>query len=254
MTAGKPNRKEQRMRANDRAGQQLRPITFIPGYINNVPGSVLCEQGNTRVVATATIEEKTPHFQKKSGQGWITAEYSMLPGSSGNQRIARERGKINNRSSEIQRFISRGLRSVVDLKEIGARTIMLDADVIQADGGTRCASFNAAFLALILAFKYMVYEQMIADFPAFQFIAAVSIGVRDQEILADLDYSEDSGVDSDINIVSLADGSLIEVQSFCERRPLALDLFQQSLALGIEKNREIIALQKQVLAGAGIQL
>jgi len=136
MIAGKPNRKEQRMRANNRSGQQLRPITFIPGYINNVPGSVLCEQGNTRVVATATIEEKTPHFLKKSGQGWITAEYSMLPGSSGNQRIARERGKINNRSGEIQRFISRALRTVVNLKEIGARTITLDTDVIQADGST----------------------------------------------------------------------------------------------------------------------
>jgi ribonuclease PH len=252
MTAGKPNRKESPMRANDRSGQQLRPITFIPGYINNVPGSVLCEQGNTRVVATATVEEKTPHFLKKSSQGWITAEYSMLPGSSGNQRIARERGKINNRSGEIQRFISRALRTVVNLKEIGARTITLDADVIQADGSTRCASLNAGFLALILAFKYLVYEQLIADFPAFKFVAAVSIGVRDQEILADLDYEEDSQADSDINIVSMEDGSLIEVQSFCERRPLAMELFQQSLALGIEKNREIIGLQKKILATAGI--
>jgi ribonuclease PH len=252
MTAGKPNRKEQLMRANNRAGQQIRPITFIPGYINNVPGSVLCEQGNTRVIATATVEEKTPHFLKKSGQGWITAEYAMLPGSSGNQRIARERGKINNRSGEIQRFISRALRAAVNLKEIGARTITLDTDVIQADGSTRCASLNAGFLALIFALKYLVYEQLIADFPAFQFVAAVSIGVRDQEILADLDYEEDSQTDSDINIVSLEDGSLIEVQSFCERRPLAIELFQQALALGIEKNREIIGLQKKILTGAGI--
>jgi ribonuclease PH len=240
------------MRADDRPGQQLRPITFIPGYIKNVPGSVLCEQGNTRVVATATIEEKTPHFLKKSGQGWITAEYAMLPGSSGNQRIARERGKINNRSGEIQRFISRALRTVVNLKEIGPRTITLDTDVIQADGSTRCASLNAGFLALIFALKYLVYEQLIADFPAFQFIAAVSIGVKGREIQADLDYEEDSQADSDINIVSMEDGSLIEVQSFCERRPLALDLFQQSLAMGLEKNREIIELQKKILAVAGI--
>jgi ribonuclease PH len=240
------------MRADDRAGQQLRPITFIPGYVKNVPGSVLCEQGNTRVVATATIEEKTPHFQKKSGLGWITAEYAMLPGSSGNQRIARERGKINNRSGEIQRFVSRALRTVVNPKDIGARTITLDTDVIQADGSTRCASLNAGFVALILALKYMVYEQLIADFPAFQFIAAVSIGVRGREILADLDYEEDSQADSDINIVSMEDGSLIEVQSFCERRPLAIDLFQQSLALGLEKNREIISLQKKMLSRAGI--
>jgi ribonuclease PH len=240
------------MRADDRAGEQLRPMTFIPGYVRNVPGSVLCEQGNTRVVATATIEEKTPHFQKKSGLGWITAEYAMLPGSSGNQRIARERGKINNRSGEIQRFVSRALRTVVNPKDIGARTITLDTDVIQADGSTRCASLNAGFLALILALKHMVYEQLIADFPAFQFIAAVSIGVRGREILADLDYEEDSQADSDINIVSMEDGSLIEVQSFCERRPLAIELFQQSLALGLEKNREIIGLQKKTLAGAGI--
>jgi len=242
------------MRADDRPGQQLRPLTFIPGYIKNVPGSVLCEQGNTRVVAVATIEEKTPHFLKKSGQGWITAEYAMLPGSAGNQRIARERGKINNRSGEIQRFISRALRTVVNLKEIGPRTITLDTDVIQADGSTRCASLNAGFLALIFALKHLVYEQMIADFPAFQFIAAVSIGVKGREILADLDYEEDSQADSDINIVSMADGSLIEVQSFCERRPLAIDLFQQALAMGLDKNREIIDLQKKILTGAGIPI
>jgi len=240
------------MRAHNRPGEQLRPITFIPGYISHVPGSVLCEQGNTRVVATATVEEKIPHFQKKGGQGWITAEYAMLPGSSGNQRIARERGKINNRSGEIQRFVGRALRAVVNLKDIGPRTITLDTDVIQADGSTRCASLNAGFLALILAFKYLVYEQLIADFPTFKFMAAVSIGVKDGEILADLDYEEDSQADSDINIVSLADGSLIEVQSFCERRPLAIEHFQQSLKLGIEKNREIIDLQKKILAGAGI--
>jgi len=240
------------MRANNRPERELRPMTFIPGYIHNVPGSVLCEQGNTRVVATATIEEKTPHFLKKSGQGWITAEYAMLPGSSGNQRIPRERGKINNRSGEIQRFISRALRAAVNLKEIGARTITLDTDVIQADGSTRCASLNAGFLALVFALKYLVYEQLIADFPVFQFMAAVSIGVRDREILVDLDYDEDSQIDSDITIVSMEDGSLIEVQSFCERRPLAVELFQQSLALGVEKNREIIGLQRKLLAGAGI--
>jgi ribonuclease PH len=176
----------------------------------------------------------------------------MLPGSSGNQRVSRERGKINNRSGEIQRFISRALRTVVNLKEIGARTITLDTDVIQADGGTRCASLNAGFLALVLAFKYLVYEQLIADFPAFQFIAAVSIGVRDQEIMADLDYEEDSQTDSDINIVSMEDGSLIEVQSFCERHPMPMELFQQSLSLGIEKNREIIELQKKILATSGV--
>jgi ribonuclease PH len=193
-----------------------------------------------------------PLFLKKSGRGWVTAEYAMLPGCSGNQRIARERGKINNRSGEIQRFIGRALRAAVDMKGLGERTITLDADVIQADGGTRCASLNASFLALALALKHLVYEQVIADFPDFRFVAAVSIGVKNGEILADLDYEEDSHIDSDINIASTDAGALIEVQSFCEGEPLPHDLFQKAVALGIEKNREIIALQKKVAAAAGI--
>jgi ribonuclease PH len=240
------------VRANNRSANELRPIAFVPDYIRNVPGSVLCEQGHTRVVATATVEERIPFFLKKSGQGWITAEYAMLPGSSGNQRVVRERNKTNNRSGEIQRFIARALRTVLDLKEIGERTITLDTDVIQADGSTRCASLNAGFLALVLSFKNLVYEQMIADFPGFQFIAAVSIGVKDRELLADLDYEEDSRIDSDINIISNAAGELIEVQSFCEGEPLSQELFQKAIALGVDKNLEIIGIQKKILGGAGV--
>ncbi|MCU0236370.1 MAG: ribonuclease PH [Acidobacteria bacterium] len=240
------------MRANDRPDHDLRPITFVPGYVRNVPGSVLCEQGHTRVVATATLEDRVPPFLKRSGRGWITAEYAMLPGSSGNQRIARERSKINNRSGEIQRFIGRALRTVLDHRALGERTITLDADVIQADGSTRCASLNASFLALVLALKHMVYEQVIADFPAFRPVAAVSVGVRDGQLLVDLDYEEDAHCDSDINIVSSADGALIEVQSFCEGQPLPRELFQEAVALGIEKNGEIISLLKKAIAAAGI--
>ncbi len=240
------------MRANDRRNDELRPILFIPGYVRNVPGSVLCEQGHTRVVATATVEDRVPQFMKRSNRGWITAEYAMLPGSSGNQRIARERGKINNRSGEIQRFVGRALRTVLDPRALGERTITLDADVIQADGGTRCASLNASYLALILALKHLVYEQMIADFPSFRLIAAVSVGVKDGELLADLDYEEDSRSDSDINIVSTASGALIEVQSFCEGEPLPQELFQRAVELGVEKNREIIVMQEKVIAAAGI--
>ncbi len=240
------------MRANDRSAAELRPIAFVPGYVRSVPGSALCEQGHTRVVATATIEDRVPFFLKKSGRGWITAEYAMLPGSSGNQRIARERGKINNRSGEIQRFIGRALRTVLDTQALGERTVTLDADVIQADGGTRCASLNASFLALVLSLKHLVYEQVIADFPAFRFIAAVAVGVCGKEILADLDYEEDSRSDSDINIVSTGDGDLVEVQSFCEGVPLSQDLFREAIALGIEKNREIIAIQQKIVRAAGI--
>lgn len=240
------------MRANDRPDHGLRPIAFVPGYVRNVPGSVLCEQGHTRVVATATLEDRVPPFLKRSGRGWITAEYAMLPGSSGNQRIVRERSKINNRSGEIQRFVGRALRTVLDMRGLGERTVTLDADVIQADGSTRCASLNASFLALFLALKHMVYEQIIADFPACLWIAAVSVGVKDGKLLVDLDYEEDAHSDSDINIVSSADGALIEVQSFCEGQPLPRELFQEAVALGTEKNGEIISLLKKAVAAAGI--
>lgn len=241
------------MRAHDRAVDQLRPISFVPGYVRNVPGSLLCEQGHTRIVATATVEDKVPPFLKRSGRGWITAEYAMLPGSSGNQRVARERGRINNRSGEIQRFIGRALRTVVNPQALGERTITLDADVIQADGGTRCASLNACFLALVLALKHLVYEQVIAGLPPFRSIAAVSIGVKNGGLLADMDYEEDSGSDSDINVVSTAAGELVEVQSFCEGAPLPEARFREALALALAKNREIIALQDRVLAEAGVR-
>jgi ribonuclease PH len=241
------------MRTHDRAADQLRPIAFIPGYVRNVPGSVLCEQGHTRVVATATVEDKVPPFLKRSGRGWITAEYAMLPGSSGNQRIARERGKTNGRSGEIQRFIGRALRTMVDARALGERTLTLDADVIQADGGTRCASLNACCLALVLALKHLVYEQLIADLPPFRLIAAVAIGVRNGALLADMDYEEDSASDSDINVVSTAAGELVEVQSFCEGAPLAAPLFHEAVALALAKNREVIALQERMLAASGVR-
>jgi ribonuclease PH len=240
------------MRAHGRSAEELRPIVFVPGYVRNAPGAALCEQGHTRVVATAMVEDKVPFFLRKSGRGWVTAEYAMLPGSSGNQRIARERGKTNNRSLEIQRFIGRALRTTMDLKALGERTVTLDADVIQADGGTRCAALNASFLALILSLKHLVYEQMIADFPSFRFIAAVSVGAKDGKLLADLDYEEDSRVDSDINIVSTGDGDLVELQMFCEGQPLPPDLLQKAIALGARKNLEIIALLKEAIHAAGI--
>lgn len=242
------------MRAHERANGQLRPIVFVPGYVRAVPGSVLCEQGHTRVVATATLEERVPPFLKRSGRGWVTAEYAMLPGSAGNQRVPRERGKINNRSGEIQRFVGRALRTVFDARALGERTITLDADVIQADGSTRCASLNACCLALILALKHLVFEQEIADFPPFRLVAAVSVGARGGELLADLDYEEDAGADSDINIVSTAANELVEVQCFCERAPLPPALFQKAVELGTAKNREIIAQMETVLAKAGVPL
>lgn len=242
------------MRKDGRANDQLRSIRMIPSYILRVPGSVLIEQGNTRVVCTATVEDRVPFFLKNTGKGWITAEYSMLPGSSGNQRVARERLKTDNRNIEIQRFLGRALRTVIDLRAIPDKAITLDADVLQADGGTRCASLNGCFLALSLSLKHLVYEHKIPEFPKLRPIAAVAIGVKDQILLADLDYEEDSQADADINVVSCESGAIVEIEAFAESRPVPVDQFQKVIALGIEKNMEIIQLQKKVLKESGINL
>lgn len=214
---------------------------------------MLVEQGHTRVVCTATVEDKVPPFLKKEGQGWITAEYSMLPAAAGRQRLARERQKINNRSSEIQRFIGRAIRSALDLRGLGERTIILDADVIQADGSTRCVAVNGCFVALLLALKFLVFEQKIPDFPRWEWLAAVSLGIKEGEILADLDYEEDSAIDMDISLVSTRRSDLVEVQAFAEARTVPQKLFQRALALGVEKNLEIIRLEQKLLAEAGLR-
>lgn len=242
------------MRTNNRADHELRPIRLQPAYVRAVAGSVLVEQGDTRVVCTATIEDRVPPFLKNSGRGWITAEYGMLPGSCGMQRVARERQKVNNRHSEIQRFVGRALRTVFAHNAIGERTITIDADVIQADGGTRCASVNGGMVALLLALKYLVFETIIPDFPKVQWLAAVSLGIRGEEILVDLDYREDSSVDADINVVSTLDGRIVEVETFAEGRPVPYPLFQQAIQLGVEKNREIVAILQKTVREVGLVL
>jgi len=242
------------MRKEQRRDDQLRPVTIVPGYLKGVPGSALIEQGDTRVVCAATLEERVPPFLKGLGKGWITAEYAMLPGSSGRQRVARERNKVNNRFGEIQRFVSRALRAAVDLRQFGERTITVDADVIQADGSTRCASVNGAFVSLLLCLKHLVFEHLIADFPRVRFLAAVSLGVKEGRILADLDYDEDAAIDMDINLVSSQQGELIQVMAFGEGAPLAPELFARTVALGVEKNREIIGIIKKNLAASGLDV
>jgi len=242
------------MRKVSRKDDELRPLRFTPGYIRQVPGSVLVEQGETRVVCTATIDNRVPHFMKNSGQGWITAEYSMLPGSCGKQRVSRERLKVNNRHGEIQRFVGRALRAICSMKAIGERTITLDADVIQADGSTRCASLNGSVVALVLALRHLVYEQIIPEFPQISFLAAVSLGVRTGGILIDLDYEEDSQVDMDLNVVSNIDERIVEIQGFAEQRAVDFSLFQEMVRLAMAKNLEIIQQQKAALKEAGIFL
>jgi ribonuclease PH len=228
------------MRDDGRENYRMRDLKLTPDYIKNIPGSVLVELGDTRVLCTATVDQRVPMFLKNSDKGWVTAEYSMLPGSTGSQRSNRERQKVNNRNIEIQRFISRALRNTFDMRTIEGRTIFIDTDVLQADGSTRCASLNGGMLVLVKALRHLVYEQQIADLPDIEWIAAVSIGVKDNEILVDLTYREDSSADADINIVSSEKGNIVEVQAFAEENPISKEIFQKVIELGVEKNFEII--------------
>jgi ribonuclease PH len=228
------------MRNDGRANDQLREITLTGNYVKNVPGSVLVDQGDTRVLCTAIIDTRVPHFLKNSDKGWVQAEYAMLPGSTGNQRVNRERNRVNNRHIEIQRFIGRALRTTFNLKKIQGITITLDSDVLQADGGTRCASLNGAMVSLVKSLKYLVFENQIRDLPAIEYIAAVSIGVKGNDILADLNYEEDFDADADINIVSTEKGNIVEVQAFAEESTIPRAVFQEVIDLGVKKNLEII--------------
>ena len=235
------------MRHDGRENDQPREMKLTVDYIKNIPGSVLIEQGNTRVLCTATYEPKVPPFLKFSGKGWVTAEYAMLPGSTGSQRSQRERQKLNSRNIEIQRFISRALRTTFELKMIDGKTIYIDTDVLQADGSTRCTAINGGMLVLAKALRYLVYENLMRELPPIAWIAATSIGIKGNDILVDMTYEEDSSADVDINVVSSEKGDIVEVQAFCEGKPMAKDIFQRIIDLGIEKNLEIIRnLKKEI--------
>ncbi|HLP57831.1 MAG TPA: ribonuclease PH [Candidatus Deferrimicrobium sp.] len=237
------------MRQDGRANDQAREMKLTVDYIKKIPGSVLIEQGDTRLLCTANYEQKVPPFLKFSGKGWVTAEYAMLPGSTGSQRSQRERQKMNNRNVEIQRFISRALRTTFDMKTIDGKTIYIDTDVLQADGSTRCTAINGGMLVLFKALRYLVFENLLRDMPPLRWIAATSIGVKGGDILVDMNYVEDSSADVDINIVSSEKGEIIEVQAFCEGRPAAKDIFQKVIDMGIEKNLEIISNLKKIVNG-----
>src|SRR5690348_2782416 len=207
-------------RSDNRAPDQLRPVNILPDYISTAEGSVLIEVGNTRVICTASIEETVPSFLKGAGKGWITAEYSMLPRST-LTRTPREasRGKQSGRTHEIQRLIGRALRAVVDLKQLGERTITLDCDVIQADGGTRTASITGAFVALGLAMSKLVEAGSLSAAPIRDYVAAVSVGIVEGEILLDLAYEEDSQAEVDMNFVMTGGRKIVEVQATAEKHP-----------------------------------
>lgn len=239
------------MRFDLREVDQLRTVKMTKDYIMHPQGSVLIEMGNTKVICTAMIEEKVPHFLKGSGKGWITAEYGMLPGSTNTRKMRdSSKGKIDGRSQEIQRLIGRALRSIVDLEKLGERTIWIDCDVIQADGGTRTASITGSFVALMCAFNKMIAAGQLTEAPITDYVAAISVGVVNDEAVLDLCYEEDSKADVDMNLVMTGSGKFIEIQGTGEERPFDQNELTQMLALGEKGIRELMAIQKQIIEEA----
>lgn len=236
------------MRPSGRAPDELRSITITRHYTKHAEGSVLIEFGDTKVLCNATVEEKVPGFLRGKGQGWVTAEYGMLPRSTGS-RMGREaaRGKQGGRTMEIQRLIGRSLRAAVDLEAIGENTITVDCDVIQADGGTRTASITGAFVALVDAITYMREKNIISADPIIGHIASVSVGIYDGTPIMDLDYAEDSNCETDMNIVMNDQGGYIEVQGTAEGVAFSPDEFQAMLDLGKQAVEQLIEHQRQAL-------
>jgi ribonuclease PH len=235
-------------RYDGRNPEEIRPITITPNALLHAEGSVMIEVGDTKVICSATIEDKTPHFLRGTGQGWVTAEYGMLPRSSA-QRIPREsvRGKVSGRTQEIQRLIGRSLRAVVNLKKLGERTVWLDCDVIQADGGTRTASISGAFVALALALKQIHEGGALKVFPVFDYVAATSVGIVAGELLTDLNYHEDSRAEVDMNVVKTGRGRFVEVQGTAESNPFSDEDLAQLLAAAGTGIGQIVRKQKEVL-------
>ena len=236
-------------RPSGRKPEQLRDVRITRNYTRHAEGSVLVEFGDTKVLCNASVATEVPRFMRGQGSGWITAEYGMLPRSTGS-RMGREaaRGKQGGRTVEIQRLIGRSLRAAVDLKALGEHQITLDCDVIQADGGTRTASITGACVALVDAIRYMQREKMIATDPLNNMVAAVSVGIYDGAAVLDLDYPEDSNADTDMNLVMAEDGGMIEVQGTAEGVPFTEHQFAEMLALGKAGIKALIELQKKALA------
>ncbi|MBU4313810.1 MAG: ribonuclease PH [Actinobacteria bacterium] len=236
-------------RIGNRKNDRLREIKVTRNYISHADGSVFIEMGKTRIVCTAIVEDKVPRFLAGKGSGWITAEYDMIPGAAP-QRIVRAQttGRINGRTHEIQRLIGRSLRAVVDLNKIGERTVWIDCDVIEADGGTRTASITGSFIALFDCMHSLVEKKIIDTMPIENFLAAVSVGIVDGEILVDLCFEEDSRAQVDMNVVMDSKGELIEVQSTAELKPFSREDFDKMLEKATSAIKEIIEIQKKILS------
>ncbi len=236
-------------RSFQRTANDLRPITITRGYTKHAEGSVLIAMGDTKVLCTASVEERVPPHKKNSGEGWVTAEYGMLPRST-NTRTDREaaRGKQTGRTQEIQRLIGRSLRAVVDLKALGERQITLDCDVLQADGGTRCAAITGAFVALHDAVSALRVKGTLKQSPIRDFVAAVSVGIGKSGVMLDLDYAEDSSCETDMNVVMTGAGTFIEIQGTAEGVPFTREQSDQLLALAGTGIAQLIAAQRAALA------
>ena len=241
------------LRSNNRTAQQLRPITITRHFTKHAEGAVLIAMGDTKVLCTASVEERVPPHKKGSGEGWVTAEYGMLPRST-HTRSDREaaRGKQTGRTQEIQRLIGRSLRAVVDLKKLGERQITLDCDVLQADGGTRCAAITGAFVALHDAIDGLLKKGVLTESPIIDFVGAISVGISanagQHQAILDLDYIEDSSCETDMNVVMTGTGAFIEIQGTAEGTPFSRA--DMDILMGLAENgvRELVMAQKKALA------
>jgi ribonuclease PH len=240
------------MRTDARTANQLRQTTLTPNYLPHAEGSVFIEAGNTRVICTASVEDRVPPFLRNTGKGWVTAEYGMLPRAT-STRTSREStsGKVGGRTQEIQRLIGRSLRSVTKLHALGERTIWIDCDVIQADGGTRTASITGAFVALALALEKMRERDMIRTIPLFDYVAAISVGIVDGEPLLDLAYEDDSKAEVDMNIVMTGASAFVEVQGTAEQTPFDQARLGELIALAGGGIGQLVALQRRAMAARG---
>ncbi len=234
------------MRVDGRKADELRRIKITRNYIKAAEGSVLIEMGDTRVICTATVDNSVPPFLKGKGTGWVTAEYAMLPRSSA-QRIQRERSKVGGRTYEIQRLIGRSLRSVVDLKGLGERSVLIDCDVIQADGGTRTASITGAYVALVDALRHIKKYGLIETVPVNDYLAAISVGIVNGKTMLDLCYVEDAAAEVDMNLVMTGTGAIVEVQGTAEGEPFSKKELGKLLALGEKGIKALVSKQRDVL-------
>ena len=236
------------VRTDSRAVDELRQVRITPGYLPYAEGSVLIEMGNTKVICGASLEDRVPPFLRNSGHGWVTAEYAMLPRAT-QQRTSREigRGGPSGRTHEIQRLIGRSLRGVTDLERLGERSILIDCDVIQADGGTRTASITGAFVALGLALEKLVEAGTLTSVPLRDFVAAISVGIVDGEILLDLNYEEDSRADVDMNLVMTAGYKVVELQATAERQVFDENQLGKMMGLARQGVQSLIAKQQAIL-------